>query len=80
VPDVLRVQSVRIELALLLPLFRDAKVHLVQCLKHRIYVLTVCVDVQICINLFTNHTFDGLKVFQMRHRHFRRPAHGCGDH
>jgi hypothetical protein len=57
VPDVLRVQCVRIELALLLPLFRDAKVHLVQCLKHGIYVLTVSVDVQICINLFTNPYF-----------------------
>lgn len=57
VPDVLRVQRVRIELALLLPLFRDAEIHLVQCLKHGINVLTVSVDVQICINLLTKSYF-----------------------
>lgn len=49
--DVLRVQRVRIKLTLLLLLFRDAKIHLVQCLKHGIYVLTVSVNVQIYINL-----------------------------
>jgi hypothetical protein len=54
VPDVLRVKCVWVELALVLPLFRDAEVHLIQRLKHGIYFLTVRVDVQICIKLFTN--------------------------
>ena len=57
VPDVLGVQCVRVELALLLPLFRDAEVHLVQRLKHGIYVLTVRVYVQICIKLFRSSYF-----------------------
>jgi hypothetical protein len=40
-----------------LPLFRYAEFHLVQCLKHGIYVLMVSVDVQICNTLLTNPYF-----------------------